>query len=72
MNFHSCERQICKSFGWTKIRKDSKLTKTNRDEVMQPTTTKHLERLIYDYMPIIVGTWKSRFKIFGFKCFWNQ
>ena len=27
-----------------------------------------LERLIFDYTPIIVGSWKSRFKIFGFKC----
>ena len=30
---------------------------------MQTTTTRQLERLIIDYTPIIVGSWKSRFKI---------
>ena len=30
---------------------------------MQTTTTRQLERLIIDYTPTIVGSWKSRFKI---------
>ena len=72
MNFNSFENQIFKSFSSTKIRKDSKRTKTSRNEVMQTTTTRQLERLIFDYTPIIVGSWKSRFKIFEFKCLWNQ
>ena len=29
---------------------------------MQTTITRQLERLIFDYTPIIVGSWKSRFK----------
>ena len=37
MNFHSCEKQIFKSFGCTKPRNDSKLTKASRNKVMQPT-----------------------------------
>ena len=28
---------------------------------------RQLERLIFDYTPIIAGSWKSRFKIFEFK-----
>ena len=39
----------------------------SQNEVMQTTTTRQLERLIFDYTPIIVGSWKSRFKIFDFK-----
>ena len=31
-----------------------------------------LERLIFDYKPIIVGSWKTRFKILEFKCLWKQ
>ena len=61
MNFHSCEKQISKYFGFSKIRKDSKGTKTSRSKVMQTTTTRELGRLILDYTPIIVGCWKSRF-----------
>ena len=57
MSFQSCEKQIFNSFGCTEIRKDSKGTKTSRNEVMQTTTTMRLERLIFDYMPIIVGSW---------------
>ena len=33
---------------------------------------RRLKRLIFDYKPIIVGSWTSRFKIFEFKCLWNQ
>ena len=29
---------------------------------MQTTTTRQLEKLIFDYTPIIIGRWKSRFK----------
>ena len=39
---------------------------------MQTTTTRQLEKLIFDYTPIIVGSLKSRFKIFEFKYLWNQ
>ena len=67
MNFHGCEKQILNYFGYTLIRKESKLTKMSQNEVMQTTTTRQLERLIFDYTPIIVGSWKSRFKIFDFK-----
>ena len=35
MNFHSCEKQIFKFFGYTKIRNNSKWTKTSQNEVMQ-------------------------------------
>ena len=49
MNFHSCEKQIFKSFGCTKIRNDSKQTKTSRNEVMQPTTSNSDSRLIFPY-----------------------
>ena len=31
-----------------------------------------LERPIFDDKPIIVGTWKSHFKIFELNCLWNQ
>ena len=34
MNYRSCEKQIFKSFGYTKIRKD-----WNESKVMQPTTS---------------------------------
>ena len=27
---------------------------------------------MFNYISIIVGSWKSRFKIFEFKCLWNQ
>ena len=33
---------------------------------------KQLERLIFDYTPIVVGSWKIRFKTLEFKCLWNQ
>ena len=39
MNFHSCEKQIIKYFGNTKIANDSKWTKTIQNKVMQPTTS---------------------------------
>ena len=39
MNFHICEKQIFKSFRCNKISKDSKWTKTSRNEVMQSTTS---------------------------------
>ena len=32
---------------------------------------RQLERVIFDYTPIVVGSWKSRFKILEFKCLWN-
>ena len=31
-----------------------------------------LERLISDYTPIILGSWKSRNQNFELDCFWNQ
>ena len=31
--------------------------------ITQTTTTRQIERLIFDHTPIIVGRWKSRFKI---------
>ena len=67
-SFRSYEKQIFKYFGCTTNRKDSKWTKTRRNEVMQTATTRRLERLIFHYTPIIVGSWKCRFKIFEFKC----
>ena len=39
MNFDSCEKQIFKSFGWTKIPNYSKWTKTSQNEAMQPKTS---------------------------------
>ena len=72
MNFHSCEKQIFKYFGWTKIRKDLYGTKTSPNEVMQITATRQLEKLIFDCLPVVAGSWKSRFKIFQFKCLLNQ
>ena len=69
MSFHSCEKQIFNSFCCTEIRKDLKGTKTSRNEVMQNTTTMRLERLIFDYMPIIVGSWNYLSKV---KCLWDQ
>ena len=49
MNFHSCEKQILKSFGCTKIRKDSKWTKKSQNEVMQPTTSNNSSQPIFPY-----------------------
>ena len=49
MNFHSCIKQIFKSFGCTKIRNDSKWTKTSRNEVMQPTTSNNDSLPIFPY-----------------------
>ena len=72
MNFYSCEKQIFKYIDCTKIRKDSNWTKMSRNEVVQTIATRQLERLIFDYTPIIVGSWMSRFKIVEFKCLWNQ
>ena len=43
------------------------MNQMSQNEVMQPTTTRQVERL-----RIILGSWKSRFKIFGFKYLWNQ
>ena len=33
---------------------------------------RQLERLIFDYKPIIVGSWNPRFEILQFKCLWNH
>ena len=41
MNFQNLEKQTSKSFGCTKIRKDSKRAKTSRNEVMQPKKFKN-------------------------------
>ena len=49
MNFHSCEKQMFKSFGCTEIRKDSEWTKTSRNEVMQPTASNNDSRQIFPY-----------------------
>ena len=49
MNFHSCEKQIFKSFGCTHIRKDSKWTKTTRNKVMQPTISNNDSRRVFPY-----------------------
>ena len=49
MNFHGYEKQIFKSFGCTKIREDSKWTKTSRNEVMQSTTSNNDSRAIFPY-----------------------
>ena len=49
MNFHSFEKQIFKSFGCTKIYKDSKWTKANQNEVMHPTTSNNDSRAIFPY-----------------------
>ena len=49
MNFHSCENQIIKSFGCTKICKDSKSTKTSQNKVMQLTTSNNDSRPIVPY-----------------------
>ena len=46
---HSCEKQIFESFGSTKIRKDSKGTKTSWNEEMQPITSKNYSRPIFLY-----------------------
>ena len=48
MNLQSLEKQTCKSFGCTKIRKDSKRAETNRNEVMQPKKFKK-SRLVFPY-----------------------
>ena len=50
MDFQSCEKQIFKSFGWTRIRSDLKWTKTSRNEVMQPTTIDIGSRPIFLYI----------------------
>ena len=47
VNFHSCEKQIFKSFGYTEICNDSKWTQTSRNEVMQPTTSNNDSRPIF-------------------------
>ena len=39
-----------------------KFTKT---QVVQTATTRQLERLIFEFTPIVVGSWKSRFKPIG-------
>ena len=33
---------------------------------------RQLEKVIFDYTRIIVGSWKWRFKIIEFKYLWNQ
>ena len=49
MNIYSCEKQIFKSFGCTKICNGSKWTKTSRNEVMQPTISNNDSRPIFSY-----------------------
>ena len=49
MNFPSCEKQIFKSFGCTKILKKSKWTKASRNEVKQSKTSNHDSRPIFPY-----------------------
>ena len=49
MNFHSCEKQIFKSFSCTKICNKSKWTKTSRGEVMQPTIRNSDSRPVFSY-----------------------
>ena len=49
MNFHSCEKQIFKSFGCTKIYNDSKWNKASQNEVMQPATSNNDSRPIFPY-----------------------
>ena len=48
MNFHSCEKQIFKSFGCTKILKRFKMNQNDPYEVMQPTTS-YNSRVIFTY-----------------------
>ena len=68
MNFHSCEKQIFKSLGCTKIREDSKWTKIRQKEVMQPTTSNNDLRPVFPYhihnqadieKPFISSTWST-------------
>ena len=47
--FFFCEKQIFKSFGCTKFRKDSNWTKTRQKKVMQPTTNNKDSRPIFPY-----------------------
>ena len=49
MNFHSCEKQIFKSFGCTKIRSDLEWTKTSRNQVIQPITINSDLQPIFPY-----------------------
>ena len=49
MNFHGCEKQTLNSFGCSKIRNDSKLTKTCQNELMQPITSNNDSRPIVPY-----------------------
>ena len=49
INFHSCEKQMLKSSGSTKIRNDSKWTKTSRNEIMWPTTSNNYSWPIFPY-----------------------
>ena len=49
MNFHSCKKQIFKSFVCNKTVNDSQWTKTSRNEVMQPTTNNNDSRPIIPY-----------------------
>ena len=49
MNFHSCEKQIFKYFGFTKILNDSKWTKRSWNELMQSTTSNSHSRSISHY-----------------------
>ena len=49
MKFHSCKKQIFKSFCCTEICNDSKWTKTSRREVMQPKTSNSNSRPTFNY-----------------------
>ena len=40
--------------------------------VQGSTSIKAARKVIFDYQPIIVGSWKPRFKILEFKCLSNQ
>ena len=81
MNFHTCEKQIFKSFNCSKTRSDSKSTKTSRNEVMQLTSSNSDPWPIFLYHvynqagfdnPFIIGrgcfTWASRRRVSLFKC----
>ena len=49
MNSHSCEKQIFESLGCTKIRKDSKWTKTSQNVVMLPTSSNNDSRPVFPF-----------------------
>ena len=40
--------------------------------VQGSVSIKAARKLTFDYTHIIVGSWKTRFKVFDFNCLWNQ